>query len=168
MFPGVTLLDHTFVLSSISSVICKLIPTMAVLIYILLYTPKFYEGSFLWDETRFQSSFSFVFSWRHFWDPEQFLQYLLTICLFVFQSVFSVHFPICLAVLFPCIDSLLLCRCLCALLTISADFFFMVSHLLILRSVPMLLLFFLINMSLPIPMSSWIFPMFSKYLCFWF
>lgn len=106
-----------------------------------------------------------------------------TICLFVFQSVFSVHFPICcLAVLFPCylisiivckfymwdaipsvagIDSLPLCRCLCALLIVSADFFFMVSHLLILRSVPMLLLFFLINMSLLVLMSSQVFPMFS-------
>lgn len=61
MFPGVTLLDHTFVLASIFPVICKLIPTMAVLIYILLHTPKFYEDSFLWDETRFQSSFSLCF-----------------------------------------------------------------------------------------------------------
>lgn len=112
MFPGVTLLDHTFVLSSVFSVICKLILTMAVLIYILPHTPKFYEGSFLCDETRFQSCFSLCFHGGIFWDPEQFLQYLLTICLFVFQSVFSVHFPICcLAVLFPCyLISIIVCK----------------------------------------------------------
>lgn len=119
MFLGATLLSHTIVLSSIFSIISKLVPTMAVLIYTLPHTPTVNDGSFLSTSSlthivrlvddshalpgvRQYFKVDLVCFSKHFMDPEYSLQHLLAICISLFIRFYSDHLPIgWIAVLFP-------------------------------------------------------------------
>lgn len=155
-------LSLTLVLSSFFffKIISKLIPRMAALIYTFPNISTVNKGSFIWGEAVFQSSFILCSHNDILRILNTFA--IIIVCLYIFwKSVFSSFAHLLLAVLFPCylisvtlgkfyvwapvpsvtgIDSLSFFGCLCALLIVSVDvqklFVFMLSHLLILGSVP--------------------------------